>query len=138
MVRQLSRSCDLYTAKTAKATGTPSGFSSWVEIAQQTLFGQLSSIPTANGANSESEGAAAPKGFDNNLPPSVRGMKRERGNCDDLAFPSTGMADLASGEQASQGRGSVVVAGVTPRQGNGSAVTGRREPVQPQLRRSKD
>lgn len=37
MVRQISRSRGLYTAKVAKAAGTPSGFSTWVEVAQGTL-----------------------------------------------------------------------------------------------------
>ena len=124
MVRQISQSCDLYTAKTAKAIDTLSGFSNRVEIALPTLLGRLSSIPTAKGTNSESEGAAASKGFDSNLPPSVRGIKRERGNCGDPAFLITEVADLASGDRASQGRGSVVVTGVTPRLGDGNA--GRR------------
>ena len=137
MVRQISRSCDLYTAKTAKAIDTLSGFSNRVEVALQTPLGRLSSIPTAKGTNSESEGAAASKGFNSNLPPSVRGIKRERGNCDDPAYLIIEVADLASGERTSQGRGSIVVTGVTPRQGNSSTVTGQREPVQPLLRRSK-
>lgn len=136
-VRQISRSCDLYTAKLVKASDTPAGFSKQGEVSCQTLRNRLISIPMALGAKSESEGAAASKGFDNNLTPSARGTKCERGNCDVLASPMIGMADLASGEQASQDRGSVVVMGVTPHQGNGSAVTGRREPVQPQLGRSK-
>jgi len=46
-------------------------------------------------------------------------------------------ADLASGERVAQGRGSVVVAGVTSGHRDGSAVTGRREPGQPPLEWSK-
>jgi hypothetical protein len=37
MVRQISQSRDLYTAKVVKATDTPSGFSIWEQIAQGTL-----------------------------------------------------------------------------------------------------
>ena len=37
MVSQIRQSCGLYTAKMAKATVTPSGSSTWDEIAQETL-----------------------------------------------------------------------------------------------------
>lgn len=90
MVRQISRSCDLYTAKLVKATGTPAGLGNQVEVAWSTLACRLGSIPTARGANPEPEGAAASKGFDNNLPPSARGMKRERGNRGCPASPPPG------------------------------------------------
>jgi hypothetical protein len=46
---------------------------------------------------------------------------RERGNCGVLPTHLRVAADLASGDRAPQGRGSVVVAGVTPRRGDGRA-----------------
>jgi len=68
MVRQKSRSRDLYTAKMAKATETPSGFSTWKQkSSKERLRSRLGSNPTAIGANPEPEGAAASKGFDGDL-----------------------------------------------------------------------
>jgi hypothetical protein len=48
---------------------------------------------------------------------------RERGNCCVLPPHRWVAADLASGDRAPQGIGSVVVAGVTPRLGDGRAVS---------------
>jgi hypothetical protein len=74
MVRPISQNRDLYTAKMVKATDTPSGFSTWdTKSPRERIASQLGSIPTALGTNPEPEGAAAPKGFDDNLNPSARG-----------------------------------------------------------------
>ena len=43
------------------------------------------------------------------------------GTADALPYPQKWQADLASGDRAQQGRGSVVVAGVTPRSGDDKA-----------------
>ena len=51
--------------------------------------------------------------------------------------PTSVVADLASGDRPAQDRGFVVVAGVTSGQGDGSAVTGRREPARQHRRRRK-
>jgi len=80
MVSQTRRSCGLYTAKVVKATDTPSGSSTWGEVAQGTLTDRLGSIPTVAGANPGPEDAAASKGLDRDLNPSAGGIRRERGN----------------------------------------------------------
>ena len=59
------------------------------------------------------------------------------GTAPTLPHHLTVAADLASGDRVAQGRGSIVVAGVTSGQGDGSAVTGRRELGQPPLEWSK-
>jgi hypothetical protein len=88
MVRQISQSRGLYTAKVVKATDTPSGFSTWEQKSPgERLTYRLCSIPTTIGTNTESEGAAASKGLDGNLSPSAGGTYRERGNCCDPASP---------------------------------------------------
>jgi hypothetical protein len=72
MVRQISQSRDLYTAKMVKATDTPSGFSTWEHKSPGERFrSRLCSIPTTIGASTEPEDAAASKGFDGNLSPSA-------------------------------------------------------------------
>ena len=72
MVRQISQSRGLYTAKVVKATDTPPGFSTWEQKSPGERFtSRLCSIPTTLGANSEPEGAAAPKGPDGDLSLSV-------------------------------------------------------------------
>jgi hypothetical protein len=61
MVRQISQNRGLYTAKVAKAAGTPSGFSTWEqESPRERLRSRLCSIPTTKGMNAEPEDAAAP------------------------------------------------------------------------------
>jgi hypothetical protein len=88
MVRQISQSRGLYTAKVVKATDTPSGFSTWEQKSPGERFrSQLCSIPTTKGTNTGPEDAAASKGLDGNLSPSVGGTDRERGNCCDPASP---------------------------------------------------
>jgi len=79
-VSQLRRNCDLYTAKMAKATDTPSESCIWKGNRPENATYRLCSNPTAIGANTGFEDAAASKGFDSNLPPSVQGTIRERGN----------------------------------------------------------
>lgn len=72
MVRQISRSCGLYTAKVAKATDTPAGSSTWDGLPpREHLISRLGSIPTTPGTNPGPEGAAASKGSDSNLNPSA-------------------------------------------------------------------
>jgi hypothetical protein len=88
MVRQINQSRGLYTAKMAKATGTPSGFSIWEwKSPRERIINRLCSIPTTSGANTGPKDAAASKGLDGDLNPSVGGTYRERGNCCDPASP---------------------------------------------------
>lgn len=71
MVRQSSRRDDLYTKKMAKATDTPSGFSSRVgSPGERQETGYVQSL-RQQGRTLKSAGAAASKGSDLNLPPSV-------------------------------------------------------------------
>ncbi len=68
MVRQTSRNRGLYTSEMAKATETPSGFSTWDHTApRENRHSRPGSNPTRLEANSESEGAAASKGLDGDL-----------------------------------------------------------------------
>jgi hypothetical protein len=64
----------------AKATDTPSESCIWKGNRPENATYRLCSNPTAIGANTGFEDAAASKGFDSNLPPSVQGTIRERGN----------------------------------------------------------
>lgn len=82
MVRQLSQSCGFYTAKVAKATETPSEPGTQVlKSPGERLPSRLRSNPTTTGASAGFEDAAASKGPDSDLNPSVRGIYCERGNC---------------------------------------------------------
>jgi hypothetical protein len=72
MVRQISQSRGLYTAKVAKATDTPPGSSTGEQKSpRERLSCRQCSIPTTAGTNTGPEGAAAPKGLDGNLNPSI-------------------------------------------------------------------
>ncbi len=137
MVRQRRRNRGFSTANLVKADDTPGGVWPWVGNRPRNAGSRRWSIPTTSGTTTDPEDAAASKELDGGLRPSARGSVRERGNCDDPAAPPVVVADLASGDRTSQDRGSVVVAGVTSGHGDGNAVTGRREPGQPQLQWSK-
>lgn len=87
-VSQSRRNCDLYTAKIVKATDTLSESCIWEGNRPENATYRQCSTPTAAGANTGFEDAAASKGFDSNLPPSAQGTIRERGNRSISATPS--------------------------------------------------
>jgi len=120
MVSQIRRSCGLYSAKVAKATDTPSGSSTWGAVAQGALTDRRGSIPTVAGANPGPEDAAASKGLDSDLNSSAGGRQRERGNRSIPATPCRWRLTSLQVIGVDRGRGAGVVAGVTPRRGDGN------------------
>ena len=137
MVRHLRRNGGFSTAKLAKADDTSAEVWTWVGNRPGNAGSRLWSIPTASGTTTDLEGAAAPKELDRGLRPSVRGSAGERGNWTLFAFHFKWWLTSLQVSGSVQGRGFVVVAGVTSGHGDGNTVTGRREPGQLQLQWSK-
>jgi hypothetical protein len=120
-VSQTRRSCGLSTAEDGETRlrrhqGPVLGGKSPEEGSSQ-----QGSIPRVIGTNPGPEGAAAPKGLDSHLRSSARGIRRERGNCGVLPPHLWVAAALASGARTPQGRGSVVLGGVTSTHGDDRA-----------------
>ncbi len=129
MVRQRRRNRGFSTANLAQAADTPGGVWPWVGNRPRNAGSRRWSSPATSGATTDPADAAASKELDGGLRPSVRGSVGERGNWTRFASHHWWWLTSLQVSERVQGRGFVVVAGVTSGQGDGSAVTGRRKPA---------